>query len=96
MSTDNNSCARNASIQFYEKTSELKKFFGQNQNPTLHIANGFVFPPKCQFYCDDVLNMKKLGDEKYDLIVLDPPWTNTYIKRKKKIKRDEGYLSNII
>lgn len=96
MSADNNSCARYASIKFYEKTNEVKKFFGHNQNPTLHIANGFVFPPKCQFYCDDVLHMRKLGDQKYDLILLDPPWTNTYIKRKKKIKQDEGYLSNLM
>lgn len=72
-------------------TSVLKSFYGQNQNPNLHIANGYVFPPKCHFYCDDVVNMKKLGDEKFDIILLDPPWTNKYIKRKKKIKQNEGY-----
>lgn len=88
---DNNNCARDASIKFYERTSVLKTFYGQNQNPNLHIANGYVFPPKCQFYCDDVRNMKKLGDEKYDIILLDPPWINKYIRRKKKIKQNEGY-----
>ncbi|XP_003246632.1 methyltransferase-like protein 4 [Acyrthosiphon pisum] len=88
---DNNICARHASIKFYESTSALKTFYGQNPNPNLHTANGYVFPPKCQFYCDNVFNMKNLGDEKYDMILLDPPWTNKYIKRKKKIKRDEGY-----
>lgn len=90
-SDKNNYCARHASIKFYEKTSALKTFYGQNQNLTLHVANGYVFPPNCQFYCDNVINMKKLGDKKYDLILLDPPWINTYIKRKKKIKQDEGY-----
>lgn len=89
--SDNNICARHASTKFYENTSALKTFYGQNPNPNLHTANGYVFPPKCQFYCDDVFNMKILGDEKYDMILLDPPWTNTYIKRKKKIKQDEGY-----
>lgn len=89
--SDNNYCARHASIKFYENTSALKTFYGQNRNLTLHVANGYVFPPNCQFYCDNVVNMKKLGDEKYDLILLDPPWINTYIKRKKKLKQDEGY-----
>lgn len=89
---DNNECARQASIMFYEKTSALKTFYGQNKNPTLHIANGYVFPPGCQFYCDDVANMKKLGNEKYDVILMDPPWANTYIKRKKKAKQDEGLV----
>jgi len=87
---DNNSCARHASIKFYESTSALKSFYGQNPNPNLHTANGYVFPPKSQFYCDNVFNMKNLGDQKFELILLDPPWTNKYIKRKKKIKRDEG------
>jgi len=91
--SDNNDCARRASIMFYEKTSAVKKFYGQNQNPTLHIANGYIFPPNCQFYCDDVINMKKLGDQKFDVILMDPPWYNSYIKRKKKIKHDEGYWS---
>lgn len=88
---DNNICARHASTKFYENTSALKTFYGQNPNPNLHTANGYVFPPKCQFYCDNVFNMKNLGNEKYDMILLDPPWTNKYIKRKKKIKQDEGY-----
>lgn len=89
--SENNNCARHASVEFYEKTQELKTLFGQNTNPILHKANGYIFPPNCQFYCDDVTNMKRLGDEKYDLILLDPPWTNTYIQRRKKFKRDEGY-----
>lgn len=87
----NNNCARNASIEFYEKTSTLKTVYGQNQNSDLHKANGYVFPPRCQFFCDDVADMNKLGDEKFDIILLDPPWTNKYIKRKKKIKLHEGY-----
>lgn len=87
--SDNNLCARHASIKFYEKTNTPKTCYGQNQNSTVHIANGYVFPPKCQFYCDDIANLKKLGVEKYDLILLDPPWTNKYIKRKKKMKQNE-------
>ncbi|XP_025412621.1 methyltransferase-like protein 4 isoform X2 [Sipha flava] len=89
--SENNSCARQASIEFYEKTKELKTLFGQNSNPILHEENGYMFPPNCKFYCDDVINMKKLGNEKYDLILMDPPWTNTYIQRRKKFNRDEGY-----
>jgi len=89
---NNNNCARHVSIKFYEATNVQNTFYGQNQNSNLHKANGYVFPPNCQFYCDNVMNMKRLGDEKYDLILLDPPWTNKYIKRKKKIKSDEGYL----
>lgn len=88
---DNNVCARNAAVKFYENTTMQTKLYGQNTNSTLHKANGYVFPPRCQFYCDDIKNMKKLGDEKFDLILLDPPWVNKYIKRKKKIKKDEGY-----
>lgn len=76
-------------------TSVLKTFYGENRNQILHKANGYVFPPECQFYCDDVVNLKKLGEQKYDVILLDPPWTNKYIKRKKKIKQDEGYNCNL-
>lgn len=92
---NNNICARNAAIKFYKNTSMLKTLYGQNLNSTLYKGNGYIFPPRCQFYCDDIKNMKILGDTKYDFILLDPPWVNKYIKRKKKIKQDEGWVFGI-
>ncbi|XP_050538641.1 N(6)-adenine-specific methyltransferase METTL4 [Daktulosphaira vitifoliae] len=88
---DNNLCARLASNKFYNKTIKKKICFGENKNSTLYISNQYIFPPLCKFYCDDIDNLNKLNNEKYDLILMDPPWTNKYIKRKKKKIYDEGY-----
>ncbi|XP_056017596.1 N(6)-adenine-specific methyltransferase METTL4-like isoform X2 [Ostrea edulis] len=58
-------------------------------NPGLcHIdAETYIIPHKSTFLLSDFTHHKMLypnsGDELYDLIVLDPPWQNKSVKRKK-------------
>lgn len=51
----------------------------------------YLFPVNCSFYCDDVKNIERnLSQNEYDLILLDPPWWNKYIRRKKA-KSEHAY-----
>ncbi|KAK9881897.1 hypothetical protein WA026_018093 [Henosepilachna vigintioctopunctata] len=87
---DNNQNAVILSKYVYEKTSQcsLENIKGMNNGPAvLNVINGsrFLFPENCRFYCKDVLEItENLYDEKFDLILLDPPWWNKYIRRKRK------------
>lgn len=51
----------------------------------------FLFPENCEFYSKDVSEMSvHLQNRKFDFILLDPPWWNKYIRRKRK-KSSDGY-----
>lgn len=53
--------------------------------------NNYLFPKNCRFYCKNVISISnELPNQKFDLIVLDPPWWNKYIRRKKA-KTEHGY-----
>ncbi|CAH0559498.1 unnamed protein product [Brassicogethes aeneus] len=71
----------------------VKSAFGENLIPAVREVNGsnFLFPEKCLFYSFDVNDIdQRLNDKKFDLILLDPPWWNKYIRRKRK-KSDSAY-----
>lgn len=57
-------------------------------------SHKFIFPPNCSFYCNDVSNiadiLAKDGHKKFDLLVLDPPWQNKAIRRKKRKQGEAG------
>ncbi|EFA06597.2 N(6)-adenine-specific methyltransferase METTL4 [Tribolium castaneum] len=58
-----------------------------NEGPTIRTINDarFLFPANCTFYAKNVTDMGQyLEEKKYDLILLDPPWWNKYIRRKRK------------
>lgn len=67
---------------------------GGNQNKAIVVNLGqskFLFPKHCRFYCKDVSEIDNhLQDQSFDLVVLDPPWWNKYVRRKKA-KTDHGY-----
>ncbi|KAG5883617.1 hypothetical protein JTB14_005749 [Gonioctena quinquepunctata] len=51
----------------------------------------YLFPQNSTFYAKDVLEIgKHLEHQYFDLILLDPPWWNKYIRRKRK-KSSDGY-----
>ncbi|KAL6260122.1 hypothetical protein P5V15_007659 [Pogonomyrmex californicus] len=89
--SDNNEVARLASRKFYKDTYSLKdeNLFGSNDTDDAIIsevhAKKYVFPRKCTFYCYDVRDIEKKMElsNQYDFILLDPPWWNKSIRRKK-------------
>ncbi|XP_012227075.1 N(6)-adenine-specific methyltransferase METTL4 isoform X1 [Linepithema humile] len=91
ISLDNNQVARLASEKFYQDTYCLKdeNLYGSNDTDDAIISEAhnkkYVFPKKCTFYCYDVRDMEKKIElnNQYDFILLDPPWWNKSIRRKK-------------
>lgn len=49
----------------------------------------FLFPENSEFFCKDICELKlHLKDRQFDVILLDPPWWNKYIRRKRKKSND--------
>nr|CAI5868802.1 unnamed protein product [Callosobruchus analis] len=53
-------------------------------------GNHYLFPKDSKFYCKDISEIHNYLETKYDLIMLDPPWWNKFIRRKRKATGD-GY-----
>ncbi|XP_063241373.1 N(6)-adenine-specific methyltransferase METTL4 [Bacillus rossius redtenbacheri] len=97
----NNLEARQAAESFYHKESKLLtgSFHGGNLGDVAVISSiqgdRYLIPPACKFFCYDVREIQKhrhLLDDSYDFILLDPPWWNKYIRRKKlKSGAADGY-----
>ncbi|XP_053694231.1 N(6)-adenine-specific methyltransferase METTL4 [Sabethes cyaneus] len=73
-------------------------FKGSNNSPFTVICEffneSFIIPPKCRFFnsnVSDMCNLLNPDDEKFDFIVMDPPWWNKYIRRTKAANRKVGY-----
>ncbi|GAB0092412.1 N(6)-adenine-specific methyltransferase METTL4 [Sergentomyia squamirostris] len=90
-----------ASLEEASKVHNLKCSYpvlrGENNNNECIITKlqeeEYLFPPQCRFFQNDV---KKIDDflssgEVFDLIVIDPPWWNKYIRRVKKANRNISY-----
>ncbi|KAJ1523939.1 hypothetical protein ONE63_010488 [Megalurothrips usitatus] len=95
----NNKDARLMSENLYKQSSDWipSPFTGENNTSDTLVKKigpeSFVFPPNCKFFCRDVRDIKNHLDAlgKFDLILLDPPWWNKYIRRKKSKCLQEGY-----
>ncbi|KRY32473.1 Succinate dehydrogenase [ubiquinone] iron-sulfur subunit, mitochondrial [Trichinella spiralis] len=51
-----------------------------------HANQLYIIPPKAQFITGDVFTSVKLlneANEKFDFIVIDPPWSNRGVRRKR-------------
>ncbi|XP_065169605.1 DNA N6-methyl methyltransferase [Atheta coriaria] len=93
-----NLIALNAVSRLQDKSSViLGNFNGSNTFSHAITKNinavDFLFPANCTFICNDA---RKLSDylkpeEKFDVIVMDPPWTNKAIRRKNKKQFTNGY-----
>lgn len=98
-SYESNDEAVKAAESIYESTKDCNLLLGisggNNENypliATIHNEK-YLIPANCKFYCDDVKNISKhlSCDNTYDVILLDPPWWNKYIRRKKA-KTEHGY-----
>ena len=42
---------------------------------------GVILPPKSKFRKQDVMNLEEWDSSTYDLILMDPPWSNKHVKR---------------
>ena len=56
----------------------------------------FVIPPKSRYFVDDLINFdSNIFEQKFDLILMDPPWENKHVKRvnerDRKKARKLGY-----
>lgn len=80
----------------YSKSGKalVKSALGANNgSATIKNVNdsNFLFPQNSMFFSKDILGIENhLSEKKYDLILLDPPWWNKYIRRKRK-KSDDAY-----
>ncbi|XP_071561403.1 N(6)-adenine-specific methyltransferase METTL4 [Temnothorax nylanderi] len=98
-SFDNNEVARLASMKFYQDTYSVKdeNLYGSNDTNDAIISKAhnkkYVFPRKCTFYCYDVRDIEKKMElsNQYDFILLDPPWWNKSIRRKKMKCAEASY-----
>lgn len=87
--------------QFYEDSKQMSenKFHGQNylNSGKLAVINGnsYLIPPNCKFFNKNIEDISDclplgIGDEnKFDFIVMDPPWENRYIKRLKHTTKSQ-------
>lgn len=70
---------------------------GKNTSDSLKLEtisdHKYLIPGRASFYVDDIKNFKHSFDleDKFDVIVMDPPWENKHIKRINKRTNLDGY-----
>lgn len=84
--------------EFYNHSSDFREFHGENNldiGMVVTMDDGFKYliPKKCKFFNKKIEDIQKFlpSSQKFDFIVIDPPWTNRYIKRLKKTNRNQSY-----
>ncbi|XP_018334648.1 methyltransferase-like protein 4 isoform X2 [Agrilus planipennis] len=95
--TRNNVEATDSAEQIYKNSGKiLNKVFGKNVRSDAIVASFnndyYLFPPNCEFFSKDICELPSvIGDRVYDLILLDPPWWNKYIRRKRSKNKKAAY-----
>ncbi|XP_045130146.1 DNA N6-methyl methyltransferase-like isoform X2 [Portunus trituberculatus] len=53
----------------------------------------YILPPHTRYICDDVANiLSHTSGKRFDLVVMDPPWHNKHVRRKKSVHgSQQGY-----
>lgn len=86
--------------EFYNNNSSdnFKEFHGENNLDigmvvTMDDGLKYLIPKKSKFFNKKIEDIQKFlpSSQKFDFIVIDPPWTNRYIKRLKKTNRKQSY-----
>uniref|UniRef100_A0A0A9ZE37 Methyltransferase-like protein 4 n=2 Tax=Lygus hesperus TaxID=30085 RepID=A0A0A9ZE37_LYGHE len=79
-----------------ESSNRDSSFSGGNSSGDPQIAQirgrSYVIPPNCSFVCSQVENIvKELDGKQFDFILIDPPWWNKSIRRKRAKLSNKGY-----
>lgn len=75
---------------------QLNAFNGGNDSSAVivHKINNqnHLIPPKCRFFNINVnqLEKKEYFANTFDLITLDPPWWNKFVRRSRSVQRENG------
>lgn len=78
-----------------EHPLSLHSFSGGNHSihPIIVKQNdmSYLIPGDCRFFKSNIKELQNLDlANSYDLIILDPPWWNKYVRRSRKFNRDNG------
>ncbi|KAL1447795.1 hypothetical protein WDU94_005501 [Cyamophila willieti] len=90
-STEEGDCDGGAMLPFEGENKEEFCIVVNIRNPNTHAESHFVLPPRCKFINCDIrrhlgspgLNPLPGGLE-FDFVLLDPPWSNKFIRRRRK------------
>ncbi|XP_030373533.1 methyltransferase-like protein 4 [Scaptodrosophila lebanonensis] len=85
--------------RYWDEAYTLPQLHGSNssgifQKFQLEGATTYLIPPGASFFNHNVEELPKLLPQllpNYDIIVMDPPWRNKYIRRVKRAKQSLGY-----
>ncbi|KAH8358841.1 hypothetical protein KR093_002790 [Drosophila rubida] len=85
--------------RYWEAEYTLPQMHGSNQSGKFqkfqsHTNLSYIIPNDVRFYNHNVEQLTTLLPQllpNYDLIVLDPPWRNKFIRRIKRSKQELGY-----
>lgn len=75
---------------------QLNAFNGGNDSSAaiVHEINSqtHLIPPKCRFFNINVnqLEKKEYFTSTFDLLTLDPPWWNKFVRRSRSVQRENG------
>lgn len=83
----------------WECAYSLPQLHGANESGRMqrfqYQEDVYLIPDRARFYNHNVDQLPTLLPQllpAYDLIVMDPPWRNKYIRRLKKAKKELGYV----
>lgn len=84
--------------RYWEEKYGLPQMHGSNMSGQFQKyqteEKTFIIPHATRFYNNNVDQLTTLLPQllpSYDIIVIDPPWRNKYIRRLKRIKHELGY-----
>lgn len=81
----------------WENHIEFPQFRGANNTAlyqnTKFTNEEYIIPPNTKFFNYNIEDLPKLLPEleKYDVLIMDMPWQNKYIRRLKKVKQSLAY-----
>ncbi|XP_038112410.1 N(6)-adenine-specific methyltransferase METTL4 [Culex quinquefasciatus] len=80
-----------------DRYDRSKTYNGANSTQFVVLAEfasqSYLIPPNCRFFNSEVSNLANLlaPDDRFDFVVLDPPWWNKYIRRTKAVNSKISY-----